>query len=54
MSKNTEFNHPQLFRYLSDAEQESLIGGQISPQLDVLEAIPLIKAHNYVKPKHHN
>ena len=36
MSKNAQFNHPQLFRYLSDAEQESLIGGQISPQLDVL------------------
>jgi hypothetical protein len=36
MSKNTQFNHPQLFRYLSDAEQESLIGGQISPQLGVL------------------
>ena len=36
MSKNTQFHHPQLFRYLSDAEQESLIGGQISPQLDVL------------------
>ena len=36
MSKNTQFNHTQLFTYLSDAEQESLIGGQISPQLDVL------------------
>jgi len=36
MFRNTQFNHPQLFRYLSDAEQESLIGGQISPQLGLL------------------
>jgi hypothetical protein len=36
MSKNTRLNHPQLFRYLSDAEQESLIGGQISPMLGLL------------------
>ncbi|WP_016952660.1 hypothetical protein [Anabaena sp. PCC 7108] len=30
MPKNT-----QLFRYLSDKEQESLIGGQISPRLGI-------------------
>lgn len=36
MSNNTQFNHPQLFKYLSDTEQQSLIGGQISPQLGVL------------------
>jgi len=36
MSKNTQLNHDKLLRYLSDSEQESLIGGQISPQLGVL------------------
>ncbi|MGM3309415.1 hypothetical protein ACSQ6I_26125 [Anabaena sp. WFMT] len=33
MSTTTQFNRPQLFRYLSDVEQESLVGGQISPIL---------------------
>jgi hypothetical protein len=36
MPKNTEVNHHQLFRYLSEAEQESLVGGQISPMLGLL------------------
>ncbi|BAZ81262.1 hypothetical protein PN497_16670 [Sphaerospermopsis kisseleviana CS-549] len=30
MAESTQFNNSQLVRYLSDAEQESLIGGQIS------------------------
>ena len=33
MLKNTQLNHHQLFRYLDDAEQESLVGGQILPML---------------------
>ncbi|BAZ84635.1 hypothetical protein [Dolichospermum compactum] len=36
MPKNTRLTHSQLFRYLSDTEQESLIGGQISPMLGLL------------------
>ncbi|HCQ23106.1 MAG: hypothetical protein ACK5WC_03900 [Aphanizomenon sp.] len=35
MSKNTQLNHSQLLRYLSDIEQESLVGGQISPMLNI-------------------
>ncbi|MDD1415096.1 hypothetical protein MEN41_10780 [Dolichospermum sp. ST_con] len=35
MPKNTQLNHLQLFRYLSNAEQESLIGGQIFPILGI-------------------
>jgi hypothetical protein len=33
MPKNPQLNHHQLFRYLSDTEQESLVGGQILPML---------------------
>jgi len=33
MLKNPQLNHHQLFRYLDDTEQESLIGGQILPML---------------------
>jgi len=36
MPRNTQLNHPQLFRYLSDAEQESLVGGQIFPMMGIL------------------
>jgi hypothetical protein len=33
MRKNNKLNHSPLFIYLSDAEQESLVGGQIFPML---------------------
>ncbi len=39
MPKNTQFNDYQLFRYLSEREQESLVGGQTSPVLDVLHIL---------------
>ncbi|MBD2695135.1 hypothetical protein [Anabaena catenula] len=35
MPKNTRLNQTQLFKHLSEQEQESLIGGQISPILGV-------------------
>ena len=35
MPKNTQLNHLQLFRYLSNAEQESFVGGQMFPMLNL-------------------
>ena len=45
MSKNTQLNHSQLLRYLSDIEQESLVGGQISPMLNIFTEGKLLFHH---------
>lgn len=36
MPENIQLNQPQLFRYLSEQEQESLVGGQTFPILGLL------------------